>query len=208
VALSAAALLAAGAAPLQAQDVEFDPLIGVFSATSDVRLDIGTLAMPENTPANVMNDYTEVVIYKLNADGSPNLSDTGAASTGDTIGIFSNNMACRVDLGYFATKENVPSDHESWATQLYILGVDTPSRGDVRYGDLVGFYSSGGPGDEGGGNDKLYRLNMAPPATKNCNDVPDAAGACYTIPEGSGAGCVSASHASWATALTIQNVEN
>ncbi len=170
--------------------INFDQLIGVFSTEQAVRLDIGTWAMQQNTPAAENNDYTQVYVYKLKANGAPDTSDNGALSSGDKIGIFSKNMQCRVDLGFFATKENVPASHKSWATQLHIVRQDGTSRGDVRYGDLVGLFSSG--------NNKAFRLSMAPPATKNCNNVSQAAGSCYK-PKG----CVSASHASWATVLKI-----
>ncbi len=132
-------LVAISANDAQAQAaIRYGQPIGVFSTQEYVRLDIGTRATKENVPASHNSWATRLRISRL--DG-PN---QGPVYDNHLVGIFSEDGRYRLDIGTRATKENVPADHRSWATVLVIQRLDGPSSGEIRYGDLVGFFSEDG----------------------------------------------------------------
>lgn len=149
--------------------INYGDSVGIFSTTQAVRLDIGTLAMKENVPANHNSWATQLEIRRL--DGP----STGPVMSDHEVGIFSPTQPYRLDIGTRATKENVPETHRSWATVLEIRAANGTKTGPVQYGDLIGIFSTTQP----------YRLDIGTRATKE--DVP-------------------ASHSSWATVLKITPV--
>ena len=134
--------------------IYYNQLIGIFSESEPVRLDIGTRAMKENIPASHNSWATRFRIKRL--DG-PN---RGEVFSHHTIGIFAASDPVRLDIGTRAMKENVPASHNSWATQLFIQRLDGPNRGPIHYGDVVGVFSS----------DRKVRLDIGTRATQE--DVP------------------------------------
>lgn len=58
--------------------------------------------------------------------------------------MFSATGPVRLDIGTRATKENVPTSHESWSTRLRIVRLDGPSAGPVAANHLVGIFSEDG----------------------------------------------------------------
>lgn len=100
-----------------AEIINFNEPIGVFSSTKEVRLDIGTRAVKENVPADHNSWATRLVVKRVDGPSE------GPVHTDHVIGLFSETEAVRLDIGTRAMKENVPADHDSWATQLNIREV-------------------------------------------------------------------------------------
>lgn len=131
-------------------EIYYNQLVGVFSASEPVRLDIGSRATKVNVPASHESWATRLRIVRL--DGPSN----GTVSSGHVVGIFSEDGQWRLDIGTRAMKENVPASHNSWATQLVLKRLDGASAGPAHYGDLVGFFSQ----------DRQYRLDIGDWAMK------------------------------------------
>lgn len=136
--------------------IYYNQLIGIFSESEPVRLDIGTRAMNENIPASHNSWATRFRIERL--DGA----SRGTVFSHHTIGLFSETEPVRLDIGMRAMKENVPASHNSWATQLVIKRLDGPNRGPISYGEVVGVFSS----------DRNFRLDIGTRAVKE--DVPSS----------------------------------
>ena len=130
--------------------IYYNQLIGIFSESQPVRLDIGRRAMKENVPASVISWATRLRIKRL--DG-PN---KGKVFPHHVIGIFSETEPVRLDIGTRAMKEDVPASHNSRSTQLVFQRLDGPNRGPIRYGEVVGVFSS----------DRNFRLNIGRRATQ------------------------------------------
>lgn len=129
-------------------------VVGIFSEDGNFRLDIGTRAMKQNVPASHESWATRLILKRL--DG-PN---TGPISPDHVVGIFSMNERFRLDIGTRAMKENVPADHESWATRLRIVPLNRVGGGPVQYNEVVGIFSEDGK----------FRLDIGTGAVKE--DVP------------------------------------
>ncbi|MGB1256646.1 MAG: OmpA family protein [Thiolinea sp.] len=100
--------------------VNSDHLIGIFAEDGRARLDIGARAMKEEVPADHRSWATRVVFKRL--DGP----DEGPVQYGELLGIFSEDNRARLDIGIRAVKEEVPPNHESWATRLRIKKAELP----------------------------------------------------------------------------------
>jgi hypothetical protein len=125
-------------------------VVGIFASNGDYRLDIGTMAMKKNTPASHNSWATRLILKRLDGPSKGNVSP------GDIVGVFSENLSYRLDIGNAATKENVPASHNSWATRLKIIKLNGNINGPLKYGDVVGIYSE----------DQKYRLDIGEAATK------------------------------------------
>lgn len=138
--LVAGLLLTAGVAATgsaSAQDfINYEEPIGVFSATSPVRLDIGVAAVKQHIPSSHNSWATRLVVRRL--DGL----NSGPVMSDHLIGLFSETQQVRLDIGTRAMKQNIPASHRSWATVLKMKRLDGPNLGNVRYGDVVGVFST------------------------------------------------------------------
>lgn len=122
-----------------AKIINFNEPIGVFSSTKEVRLDIGTLAVKENVPADHNSWATRLVVKRVDGPSE------GPVHTDHVIGLFSETEPVRLDIGTLAMKEDVPASHISWATVLQFQRLDGPNVGNLRYGDVVGVFSTTDP---------------------------------------------------------------
>jgi hypothetical protein len=62
----------------------------------------------------------------------------------DEVGVFSENLKARLDIGGRAMKKTVPASHDSWATRLRIERVDGVSEGPVDNDHLIRIVSENG----------------------------------------------------------------
>jgi hypothetical protein len=107
--------MAVAASASAQSDIYYNQLVGVFSATEPVRLDIGTRATKETVPASHGSWATRLRIVRHDGPSA------GPVAANHPVGIFSEDGNWRLDIGDRAMKENVPASHDSWATQLVIL---------------------------------------------------------------------------------------
>jgi hypothetical protein len=141
--------LAVGPARAQAV-VQLNEVVGIFSENGQFRLDIGTDAVKQNVLASHDSWATRLIIRRL--DGQ----STGPVRSNHVVGIFSENGQYRLDIGTDAMKQNVAASHESWATRLKILQLNSSTLGPVMYEDVVGIFSEDGK----------YRLDIGTDAMK------------------------------------------
>ena len=102
------------------------------------RLDIGDAAMKKNIPASHNSWATRLILKRL--DGA----SSGSVKSSHLVGIFSEDGKWRLDIGEAATKKNIPSSHNSWATRLRILPLERMGLGKISYGEVVGVFSEDG----------------------------------------------------------------
>lgn len=138
IALAVLLAIAATATARAQEFISYGQPVGVFSATEYVRLDIGLRAVKAEVPGTHESWATRLYIRRLDGPSA------GPVLSNHLVGIFSEDGRVRLDIGTRAMKENVPASHRSWATVLYIRRLDGPNYGQVRYGDLVGFFSQDG----------------------------------------------------------------
>ena len=131
------ALAAVASGPAGAQ-LEWNDVVGVFTESGKVRLDLGTRAVKENVPASHDSWATRLVIRRLDGPSQ------GPVSPDHVVGIFTENGDFRLDLGTAAMKENVPASHDSWATRLRIVRLNGLSLGPLLYGETVGVFTEDG----------------------------------------------------------------
>ncbi|MGB1256647.1 MAG: hypothetical protein ACPG51_12345 [Thiolinea sp.] len=118
--------------------VNYGDTIGIFAEDDRARLDVGIRAMKEEIPADHDSWATRLIIKRL--DGR----NDGPVSPEHLVGIFSEDGRARLDIGIRAMKEEIPADHESWATKLTIKRLDGDNQGPVHYDDVVGIFSEDG----------------------------------------------------------------
>ena len=117
---------------------DWNQVVGVFSEDGKWRLDIGEAAMKKNIPASHNSWATRLVLKRL--DGA----SSGSVEQSHVIGIFSEDGKWRLDIGEAATKKNIPSSHNSWATRLRIVPLNQADIGRISYGQVVGIFSEDG----------------------------------------------------------------
>jgi hypothetical protein len=156
--------------------ITYGELIGVFSSVygrdSGARLDIGTRAMKRDTPASTLSSTTKLRIQRIGGVSEGDVEDT------HIIGIFSEDLEYRLDVGTGSMKENVPTTALGWGAKLKIWPAENKgsrSGERINYNDIIGVFSSDG----------LYRLDIG-------GDALDPA---------------EATRVTWATQLLIQDTD-
>ncbi|MBX2826520.1 MAG: matrixin family metalloprotease [Flavobacteriaceae bacterium] len=61
----------------------------------------------------------------------------------ETVGVYSEDICFRLDIGEDATKKNVPAGHNSWATRLVIKRLNG-AQGPIMQDDVIGIFTEDG----------------------------------------------------------------
>ena len=98
-----------------------------------------------NLNGDVLKAYVQGKIAETNAMTSNNpVNNVNTVNENDLIKIISENNEARLDIGVWCVKEEVPSNHNSWATRLQIKRLDGPNRGLVNTNHVIGIFSEDG----------------------------------------------------------------